>query len=107
MKEKIIRSKFIYDNCIDFDLVSEYPNIMITQNIDSVTQIGKVVFRKLKKVSGDKKLDEILTEIVLADKLIDKILARDFIEIAKELNLPDISFFVDKVSKKKKKFLNK
>ena len=70
-----VKSKFIFENVIDFDLTSLYPSIILAFNVDATTQIGRIESDEFD-----------------SPKLIDDIVTRNYINIGKKyFNLPDVS----------------
>jgi len=70
-----IKSKFIFENVIDFDLTSLYPSIILAFNVDATTQIGRIESNDFD-----------------SPKLIDDIVTRNYINIGKEyFDLPNVS----------------
>jgi len=70
-----VKSKFIFENVIDFDLTSLYPSIILAFNVDATTQIGRVESDEFD-----------------SPKLIDDIVTRNYINIGKEyFNLPNVT----------------
>jgi DNA polymerase elongation subunit (family B) len=83
------KSKFLYNNVIDFDLTSLYPSIILAFNVDATTEIGKI---------------ETLTELFSSDELFDDIVANDTIKTGhKYFNLPSLEDMVEKIDKSDKK----
>jgi DNA polymerase elongation subunit (family B) len=79
-------SKFIFENVIDVDLASLYPNIILTYNIDRSTQIGKLILEE----ENENGLEDI------GYQFFDSLISRDYPAIAKRwFNLPDSEELID------------
>ena len=79
------RSKFVFENVIDFDLTSLYPSIILAFNVDATTQIGRIE-----------------SENFDSPKLMDDIVSRDYINIGSVyFGLPNVTDMLTKLEEKK------
>jgi hypothetical protein len=70
-----LRSKFVFENVIDFDLTSLYPSIILAFNLDATTQIGRIE-----------------SENFDSPRLMDDIVTRDYINIGSTyFGLPNVT----------------
>ena len=76
-----VKSKFIFENVIDFDLTSLYPSIILAFNVDATTQIGRIE-----------------SEDFDSPKLMDDIVTRNYINIGKDyFDLPNVTDMLEKL----------
>jgi len=70
-----MRSKFVFENVIDFDLTSLYPSIILAFNVDATTQIGRIE-----------------SDFFDSPRLMDDIVTKDYINIGKTyFDLPNVT----------------
>lgn len=70
-----MRSKYVFENVIDFDLTSLYPSIILAFNVDATTQIGRIE-----------------SEDFDSPRFMDDVVSRDYINIGKTyFDLPNIT----------------
>lgn len=86
------RSKFIFNNAIDFDLESLYPSLIMAFNLDTTTQIGEI-----HPIDNNTRLPHIMND------LFEDYISRDYISFAhKYLNLPNVEDMLNLLNNKER-----
>jgi len=79
------KSKYIFENVIDFDLTSLYPSIILAFNVDATTQIGRIESDEFD-----------------SPKLVDDIVTRNYINIGKDyFDLPNVTDMLELLENRK------